>query len=202
MRDCSEFGCKGLNLTEEDADACNQIYYDKVRILEYLEERLIDLEWERDEIRYDNDEPDFKKVGVRNSQRGDYYTEYGKLIQKNKHEIVGVVQEIRQVKKFIDEFQLTESGTSILDEGYYDFQTPEQEIPYLNVRNNGPPIPKRPLTDHEIFLSKYNDEDSEQVGTFKNTGEEIELTKKERKLIKKFNKRSGMPIDYIPKAWL
>ena len=203
MRDCGEEGCKGLNITEKDADACNKIYFDKLRILAYLEGRLIDLEWERDEMRYGRKDKDFNKIGIRNSSYGDYYTEYGKMILRNKHEIVGIVQEIRQLKKFTNEFKFTESGTSILDEGYYDIQTPEQELPYLNVRNNGPPIPKKSLTDFESLLNKYTElEDSGRVETSKSAGEEIELTKKERKLIKKFNKRSGMPIDYIPKAWL
>ena len=204
MRDCSEVGCKGLDLTKADADACNRIYYDKVRILTYLEERLIDLEWERDNMREDREALGENMAEIRKSDRGDYYTKYGKLIQRNKHEIVGIVQEIRQVKKFIDEFKFTESGTSVLDEGFYDIQTPEQELPYLNVRNNGPPIPKKSLTDFESLLNKYTEleENSGRVETFKSAGEEIELTKKEKKLLKKFNKRFGRPIDYKPKAWL
>ena len=200
MRDCSEVGCKGLDLTEKDADACNQIYYDKIRILAYLKERLIDLEWERDDLRDPGNDLDM--VEISDSHRGDYYTEYGKLILKNKHEIVGVVQEISQIKKFINEFQFTESGTSILDEGFYNVKSEGQETPYLNVRNNGPPIPKISPTDYEVFIDKYNKEVSEQVETSKSVGEEIELTKKERKALKKFNKRFGMPIDYIPNAWL
>ena len=89
------------DVTPAESEKYMLMYSRLQRVRDYLEHRMIELECEKDELQNSRENQDFSKIGIRDSPKGEYYTEYGKMIAKNNNEMTGVLTRLAEIKEDI-----------------------------------------------------------------------------------------------------
>ena len=89
------------DVTPAESERYMLMYSKLQRVRDYLEHRRIELEYEKDELQNSNGNQDFSKIGIRYSSKGEYYTEYGKMIAKNNNEMTGVLTRLAEIREDI-----------------------------------------------------------------------------------------------------